>query len=215
MSPRIIRIEDAGPERKARRLVFDDGSEPRTTSAVVAKELGLEEGLELSADALEMALQQAEPPRAKERALQLLGYRERSVAELTRKLRDSGYGAPLVLATVARCAELGLVDDERFAEAWVRSRTSAGHGSRGIRRELTEKGVSPHVIAAALERECATDQELARARAALRGQRALNRKDRDRLVRRLVARGFDLPMAFQVVGESGDESGLDFQDDPS
>ena len=208
MSPRIIRIEDAGPEHKARRLVFDDGSDPRTTSATVAKALGLEEGLDLPMDALETALQQAEAPRARERALQLLEYRERSVAELTRKLRDSGYGAALVLATVARCAELGLVDDERFAEVWVRSRTSAGHGSRRIRRELAEKGVSPDVIAIALGRECTPEQELARARAALRGQRALNRRDRDRLVRRLVARGFDLPVALQVLGESADESDL-------
>jgi regulatory protein len=206
MSPHIIRIEDAGPDRKARRLVFDDGSEPRMTSASVAKALGLEEGLDLPMDALETTLQQAEAPRARERALQLLEYRERSIAELTRKLRDSGYGTALVLATVARCAELGLVDDERFAEAWVRSRTSAGHGSRRIRRELAEKGVSPETIAVALEGACAPDQELARARAALRGQRALNRKDRDRLVRRLVARGFDLPMALQAVGEVGDES---------
>jgi regulatory protein len=215
MSPRIIRIEDAGPERRARRLVFDDGSQPRTTSAAVAKELGLEEGLDLPTAALEAALGQSEHARARERALQLLAYRERSTYELARKLQDSGYDAALATTIVARCKELGLVDDERFAESWVRSRAAAGRGVRRIRYELAQKGVPPRVVDAALEQECPTDQELTRARASLRGQRALDRKDHDRLVRRLVARGFDLATALQAVDEASDEQNDDHDDGPS
>jgi regulatory protein len=204
MSPRIVRIEDAGPERRARRLVFDDGSPPRITSATVAKELRLEEGLDLPMAGLEAALAQAEPIRAKERALRLLRYRERSVAELARKLEGSGYDVALATAIVAHCQELGLVDDERFAEMWVHSRNATGHGARRIRQELAQKGVAPTVISAALERECPADQEFDRAQACLRGQRAQNPKDRERLARRLVSRGFDLATALRAVDEPCD-----------
>ena len=201
MTPRIVRIEDAGPDRKARRLVFEDGLDPRVTSAAVVKELGLEADSTVPADSLEVALAEAEHRLAKDRALGLLGYRERSAAELARKLRDSGYAASTVSPIVGRFIELGLVDDERFAGMWVRSRVSAGHGARGIARELAEKGVAPQVISAALERDCPADTQVASARESLRGRRPADRKERDRLVRRLVARGFDLSTALQAVSE--------------
>ena len=206
MTPRIVRIEDAGPDRKARRLVFDDGSEPRMTSSAVVKELGLTPDTDLPADALEAALAETEPALAKERALSLLGYRERTESELARKLRDSGYGAPTVAGVVARFAELGLVDDERFAGMWVRSRVAAGHGARRIQRELAEKGVAPEVVSVALERDCPLDTQVARARESLRGRRPANRKERDRLVRRLVTRGYDLSTALQALADTEDDS---------
>lgn len=210
MSPRIERIEDAGPDRKARRLVFDDGSEPRLTSAAVVKELAIEEGALYPGDELETSLAGVEPQFAKDRALRLLGYRERSCAELTRKLKDSGYGPQVAGAVVSRFVELGLVDDERFAGMWVRSRVSAGRGGRRIRQELAEKGIAPEIIAAAMADSCPPDEQLQRACDALRGRSASDRKERDRLIRRLVARGFDLSVARRAVesvseaAESGD-----------
>ena len=141
MSPRIARIEDAGPDRKARRLTFEDGIEPRITSASVVKELGLEEGLSIDADVLEASLAEVELLLAKERALRLLGYRERSRAELVRKLCDSGYPEAIASQVAERFAEIELLDDERFAAVWVRTRNAAGFGARRIASELAEKGL--------------------------------------------------------------------------
>ena len=206
MTPRIVRIEDAGPDRKARRLVFDDDTDPRITAAAVVKALGLEVDAEMPRDALESALAEAESSLARERALRLLGYRERSVAELTRKLRDSGYGPDTIAPILSRFVELGLVDDERFAGMWVRSRAASGHGGRRIARELAEKGVPPEIAAAALQRDCPPDAQLARARESLRGRRAHDRKERERLVRKLVSRGFDLSTALQAVADVATDS---------
>ncbi len=104
---------------------------------------------------------------------------------------------------VERFCEVELVDDRRFASAWVRSRSSACYGRRRIARELAEKGVADDVIASALDEELDGD-ELTRAREALRGRRARDSKERERLVRRLVARGFEFRIAREAVDPAAD-----------
>lgn len=198
MSTTIQRIENVGPNMRARLLFFDDFSPSRRTSAAVLKLLGLETGMEVELPELERELSVHEPRLARERALQLLGYRERSKAELLQRLADNGYPMPVAAAVVARFGEVELVDDRRFASAWVRSRASAGYGRRRIQRELAEKGVDASVALTAIEEELGED-ELGRARDSLRGRIPRDSKDRERLVRRLVARGFELRLALEAV----------------
>jgi len=195
----IERIESVGPEARARRVCFADGSPDRTTSAAAIKLLRVEAGSVVDRDDLLRQLEDAEPQLARDRALQLIGYRERSRHELRDRLVRDGYPHVVANAVVARFCEVELVDDERFAGAWIRSRLASGHGLRRIRRELAEKGVADHVIEEALL-ENAGDDELARASASLRGRVPRDAKERQRLVRRLVARGFDLRVAVDAVG---------------
>jgi SOS response regulatory protein OraA/RecX len=211
----IVRIENAGPGLRARRLVFEDGSEPRLTSKAALKELGLEVGAETSPETLEAALSEIELPLAKDRALMLLGYREHSQFELAKKLRECGYPRDIAEAVVKRFVEVQLVDDARFAASWVRSRRSARYGTRRIKQELDRKGISEDVVLAALEEESPDgDDELARAQAALGARVAEDRKGRDKLVRRLVGRGFSLGVAIEAVNSSA-ASGCDTMDTPS
>ena len=147
MTPTITSIEDAGPQRRARRLHFSDGAEPRTTSAAVVRALGLEQGVEFD----ERSVTEAEAEQARERALRVLGYRERSTAELVAKLTDDGYPARLAHQIVDRFVELSLLDDTRFAELWARNRVAAGYGRRRIADELARKGVDADVARSALD----------------------------------------------------------------
>lgn len=201
----IERIENAGPGAKARRLVFDDDLEPRCTSAVAVRELGLQAGASVSRSAIEEALGEIEYTLAKERALRLLGYREHSSAELRRKLCDTGYPPCVSAAVTARFVEVELVDDRRFAAAWTRSRISAGYGTRRIKRELVQRGMDPDLIEDTLSELIDPDEELGRARAALGGRTATDRAGRDRLVRRLVTRGFSLSVAIGALDEDPEE----------
>jgi regulatory protein len=199
----ILRIETAGPARKARRLYLADGTEPRLTSAAVVRRLGLVEGASFDHTELEQLLAAEEPSAAKERALALLGYRERSVCELRQGLRDSGYGEAVIAPVVARLADLGLVDDGRFAELWIRSRLASSIGRRRIEQELIRKGVDHTLVEAAFqEAEGTVDDEKKRARAALGRRTASSRKERERLIRRLVNRGFELSVALEAVDEA-------------
>jgi regulatory protein len=198
VSTSIQRIESVGPDAKARRLIFEDASEPRVTSAAILKLLALEAGCAVDMEQLRMDLAENEPRLARERALQLLGYRERSCAELRQRLHDNGYPRSVVNDVVDRFCEVELIDDARFASAWVRSRVSAGYGRRRVARELAEKGIDDALIQSALEEEMG-DDELRRAMDSLRGRRPRDAKERERLIRRLVSRGFELRVALEAV----------------
>jgi len=199
MSAQIVRIEHAGPGSRARRLLFDDETPTRTTSAAAVKHLGLEEGMSIAGEALEESLDEIEYPLAKDRGLMLLGYREHSAAELRRKLHDAGYPTTVCRAVVERFVEVELVDDARFAAAWVRSRRGAGYGTRRIARELEQRGIDAEVIQAALTDDADETDEIQRARRALRGKVPEDRASKDRLLRRLVSRGFSISVALKAL----------------
>jgi regulatory protein len=197
----IEAIECAGPDRRARRLVFSGPDETRTTSAAVVRILGLESGMDVDPEELSAALHEAESAAASERAMRYLGYRERSVHEVVRRLCDDGYPEAVVHSTASRLVDLALIDDDRFARSWVRSRVAAGFGERRIRRELAERGVAEALIDDALSEEQGGEaDELQRALAALGTRRATDRAARERLIRRLVTRGFSFGVATKAAG---------------
>lgn len=83
-----------------------------------------------------------DPAAVLEAAARFLEARSRSVKEVRRRLTGGGYRADLVDGAIERMLELGMLDDEAFARAWVESRDRARpRGERAIRAELGLKGV--------------------------------------------------------------------------
>jgi regulatory protein len=69
------------------------------------------------------------------------------VHEVRRRLGGAGYRTDLVEGAIARMTELGMLDDEVFARAWVESRDRARpRGERAIREELRLKGIDRETI---------------------------------------------------------------------
>jgi regulatory protein len=90
----------------------------------------------------ERKAQVEDPAVVLEAAARFLEPRARSVAEVRRRLTSAGYRPDLVEAAIARMLELGMLDDEAFARAWIESRDRARpRGERAIRAELGLKGV--------------------------------------------------------------------------
>jgi regulatory protein len=80
-------------------------------------------------------------------ALRFLESRQRSTAEVRRRLVSAGYRTELVDDAIARLTQLGVLDDTAFARAWVESRDRARpRGARALRRELVLKGVDRALI---------------------------------------------------------------------
>lgn len=85
-------------------------------------------------------------------AARFLEVRQRSVAEVRRRLRGAGYRHDLVDGAIDRLLELGILDDEAFARAWVESRDRARpRGERAIREELRVKGIDRATMDAVLD----------------------------------------------------------------
>ena len=92
-----------------------------------------------------------DPAAVLEAGARFLEARPRSVAEVRRKLTGLGYRPELVAGAVERLAELGFLDDEAFARAWVESRDRAKpRGEHALRRELGLKGVDRGIVDAVL-----------------------------------------------------------------
>ncbi len=84
-------------------------------------------------------------------AARFLEARPRSTAEVRRRLTGAGYRTDLVEAAIARMSELGYLDDEAFARAWVESRDRAHpRGEHALRQELRLKGIERQVVDAVL-----------------------------------------------------------------
>ena len=78
---------------------------------------------------------------AKERALAMLDRRDYSCAELLRKLKEKGEDETEAAAAVERLAELGFVDDARYAPIIVRRCAAKGYGPQRVRQELMRRGI--------------------------------------------------------------------------
>ena len=99
-----------------------------------------------------------------EAAARFLEARARSIGEVRRRLTSAGYQADLVEGAITRLGELGMLDDEAFAKAWVESRDRARpRGERALADELRLRGVDRTVIVAALDerREASASAESA------------------------------------------------------
>jgi regulatory protein len=160
----------------------------------------------------ESSEEQAQDPREREEqarnlCLRLLTVRARTRAELAARLTKQGYPDDVTGRVLDRLADVGLVDDQDFAEQWVRSRhLNAGKGKRALAAELRTKGVDDEVIAEALA-DVDADAERVRAEQLvadkLRRERLTDETDDAKVVRRLVGmlarRGYHQSMAFGVV----------------
>jgi regulatory protein len=96
-----------------------------------------------------------------EAAARFLEARSRSVEEVRRRLTQAGYQAELVQGAIDRLLEIGILDDEVFARAWVESRDRARpRGERAIREELRLKGIDRATMDLVLaeRREAATER---------------------------------------------------------
>jgi regulatory protein len=148
-------------------------------------------------------------------ALRFLESRARSTAEVRRRLVTNGYRPDLVENAIGRLTELGMLDDDAFARAWVESRDRARpRGERALRAELHQKGVERPIVDAVLEDRADTsddpdragaDEDAAR-RLLIKNVRALERiadprARRQRAYALLARNGFDPDTASRVARE--------------
>jgi regulatory protein len=208
VTPLVTAIVTPRVGQKQRTILLDDEAW-RTTSAAVVRALGIREGDVVDPAELARAIDAAEPEAARERALRLLGYRERSAHELGLKLADDGYRDEVVAAVVVRFQEVLLVDDRRFAESLVRGAVGGRHlGRERILRNLADAGIDSTIIADVVDGHAPAEAELARA-TELAQRMAVRVSDRRKLARWLIRKGFGPDVAFsaaRVVRTADDET---------
>ncbi len=87
-----------------------------------------------------------------DRALNMLAFRARSVAELRKQLLRKGEPVEAAEAAIARLLELGLLNDADFALNFARLKlTGAGASRYRIVQELGRKGIAKPMVEEALD----------------------------------------------------------------
>ena len=138
--------------------------------------------------------------------LRLLTMAPRTRAQLAEALRKREVPQEAADAVLERFSEVGLIDDEAFAAAWVNSR----HAGRGLARkalasELRRRGVEEETVKEAVERldpeqEAETARRLVRRK--LSSTRGLDPAVRTRRLAGMLARkGYGPGLAFRVIRE--------------
>lgn len=136
----------------------------------------------------------------------------RSRAQLSEHLLSRGTPPEVAEPLLDRFTEVGLIDDRAYAEMVVRSkRESAGLSRRGLRHELSKRGV-PDDIAEDVLDELDDEQELASAIDLVirRGERMRDLQPHVR-TRRLLSllgrKGYDAATAYRAIREADEAAG--------
>ncbi|WP_081937442.1 recombination regulator RecX [Streptosporangium roseum] len=151
----------------------------------------------------------AADPQAVARAicLRLLTMAPRTRAQLAEALRKREVPEEAAEAVLERFSEVGLIDDEAFAAAWVSSRhTGRGLARRALASELRHRGVDEDTVKEAVE-QLDPEQEVETARRLvarkLSATRGLETAVRTRRLAGMLARkGYGPGLAFRVVREA-------------
>lgn len=93
-----------------------------------------------------------------QKALRLLSYRPRSLAEIKLRLSKTNTDSKTINSVIDQLQDQGLLDDQDFAAWWVDQRTSfRPRGNFALKQELKQKGISDSIINSVL---LTFDQEL-------------------------------------------------------
>jgi regulatory protein len=172
---------------------------------------GLKEGLELTEENLEKILLDTVYRRAKQKALSILKFMDRTEQELRNKLSDAGYMNDIIERTIAYVLEYGYLNNERYASTYIRARMNS-KSRLAIRTELLNKGLPKELIDRSMQEEYETDENISEAEDAeliairkavakkFKGsEEDLSQEEKKKIMASLYRKGFDIGKIRQVI----------------
>ena len=141
--------------------------------------------------------------KARNKAFKLLSYRERTIKEIEDRLRKKEFSEAVIKAVVDFLLEKDYLNEERFAEMWIRKKKK--HHPRGrklIYKELKNKGVNQRIINNALNQYLSSQEELEMAEYLM--DKWLRRRTEEdsssyKLKNYLANKGFNYDLIYQVT----------------
>ncbi len=198
---KISRIEVQKKNKKRSSIFIDGEFRCGLTNEIVIK-YGLKEGDEITEAEIKNLLLAEEKERLKQRVFRMLRYQNRSIAEMKDRLLRLGYEPDIVETVVNELVEEGFLDDRRFVHQFVNDFTELKpKGNIFIRNELRKKKVAPELIEEVTNTRSEREIILKLLETKLRGFDRKNPKERAKIVRRLLSRGFTPSGIYEVLGE--------------
>lgn len=175
---------------KGRYSIYADGKYAFSLSANALLEAKLTVGQDLDAAQLKAYTKLSADDKAYALALAYAVRRMRSRYELAEYFRRKAYDDELAQQIMQKLEALGLVDDEKFAEAWVRNRRLLKSVSkRRLTAELRTKRIANDVIDHVLA-EDETDERTVLRELVARRRKQTRYQDDQKLMQYLARQGF-------------------------
>ncbi len=146
-------ITDIQVQKKhpSRRSIFLDGEFFCGISDELAAKFHLKTGMEIDEGELKTLLHEGEFSKAKNYVYRIIARRMYTSKEIRNKLIERGYIDEIIQDVIATMERYGYVNDEVYAEEWVKSRMkSKPKGKIALRQELARKGIDKSIIEDAL-----------------------------------------------------------------
>ncbi|MBT5876802.1 MAG: regulatory protein RecX [Candidatus Latescibacteria bacterium] len=208
--PEIKTIDSVRKGRIRQRIIRFESEPGFTISEETYLRFGLSTGQELNESEQHEIVTEDGVAIARGAAIRLLNTRMRSRAELYQRLLKKDFQADTVERVLDGLTGAGLVNDERFARAWVNDRLRLRpSGLILLRRELKKRGIAESIIAQILS-EHNEDDEIERAWLLLSRRRAQfegldYQTSRRRMSGYLARRGFNGHTMYTVVSRLLDD----------
>lgn len=141
-----MKISAIEPRPKEKSAIFVDGAFYATVYTEILMQFRLNVGQVVDEDILLEVIESSNKRSAKEKAFNLLSYRDHSYRELVNKLLRS-FDKQLALDTADKMVELGLIDDEKYARKLASDMLfNRMFSSRRVESELILRGIDREVI---------------------------------------------------------------------
>lgn len=150
----VIRVENQ--KKHLVKVVFDTGDE-LLIDKDTAQENCIKQGVETDYETAAKLLYDSEYRRAKSRAVWYLDRSDATEKGMFDKLVTAGFDKKASAQVIARLAEVGLIDDRRFAENYAGRCKDANISKREAVRKMLAKGV-PYDIASLAVQESDADE---------------------------------------------------------
>ncbi len=199
-----MKISKVEPQKKNKNRcsIYIDGEFRFGLTKELLLKYDLKEDDQITEDEIQNLLLHDEKGKIRNRAYRLLSYRERSTQEIRERLIHVGYDAQLVDDVVHGLIADDALNDERFAQAFVKEYTRVKpKGNRFIIRELAKKGIAQETIEKVLETrdERALLEQFIQKK--LKQLDPKDPKDRQKLIRRLLHHGFTSELVYEALSK--------------
>ena len=212
--PKITSIEPQ-KRRKGRFNIYIDGQFSfALDESLLAKNM-LIAGKSLTGDQIEKLIKENEAGKLFDASLRFLSYRPRSekevkdfLAKKTARVENIKFTeasqSPVISQIITRLKQQSFLDDEEFAEWWVKARTSSQpKGPYLIKRELTGKGIDKEIIEKAISK-IKNQTELGRnviEKKIKTWEKLTNLELKNKIYQHLARRGFDSAAIKEVIAQ--------------
>lgn len=133
--------------------------------------------------------------RAKQKAMAILKYMDRTEQELRQKLKQADYTETIIESAIEYVKKFHYLDDERFAMNYIRFKKNS-KSKRQLQTELSQKGIRKEYINLAFEEEY-DDEELAIQKAVAKKTLdidSLSQEEKMKLASSLYRKGFKMDL---------------------